>query len=148
MRFVSEVLRRKGHDVASVRPDQTVYEMLELMTQRNIGAVVVLEGSGEDARLVGIATERDYARSVVLLGRSSKETLVRDIMTPDPIVVSPSDRVRECMEIMTERRVRHLPVQKDGRLVGLISIGDAVKTIMDEQEALIADLETYISPSH
>ena len=148
MRFVSEVLRRKGHDVASVRPDQTVYEMLELMTRHNIGAVVVLEGSGEHARLVGIATERDYARSVVLLGRSSKETLVREIMTPDPIVGSPSDRVRDCMEIMTERRVRHLPVQKDGRLVGLISIGDAVKTIMDEQEALIADLETYISPSH
>jgi CBS domain-containing protein len=146
MRFISEVLRRKGHDVASVRPDQTVYEMLELMTQRNIGAVVVLEGGGEHARLVGICTERDYARSVVLLGRSSKDTLVREIMTPDPIVVSPSSRVRECMAIMTERRVRHLPVVKDGQLVGLISIGDAVKTIMDEQEALIADLESYISP--
>jgi CBS domain-containing protein len=146
MRFISEVLRRKGHDVASVRPDQTVYEMLELMMQRNIGAVVVLEGGGEHARLVGICTERDYARSVVLLGRSSKDTLVREIMTPDPIVVTPSHRVRECMQIMTERRVRHLPVVKDGQLVGLISIGDAVKTIMDEQEALIADLESYISP--
>ncbi len=147
MRFVSEVLRRKGHDVASVRPDQTVFEMLELMSRLNIGAVVVLEGSGEDARLVGIATERDYARSVVLLGRSSKDTLVREIMTPDPIVISPSTRTRECLAIMTERRVRHLPVVHEGRLAGLISIGDAVKTIMEEQEALIADLESYISPS-
>ena len=143
MLFVREVLRRKGSSVAAIHPDQTVYEMLELMTRLNIGAVPVMVGE----RLVGIASERDYARSVVLLGRSSKDTPVRDIMTADPIVVGPSQRIRHCMQLMTEKRIRHLPVVEDDRLIGIISIGDVVKTIMDEQEALISDLESYISPS-
>lgn len=144
MRFVSEVLRRKGHQVATVQHDSTVFEMLELMLKHNIGAVAVMD---DEARLVGIATERDYARSVVLLGRTSRETLVREVMTSEPLTVSPSHQMRDCMALMTEHRVRHLPVVVEGRLAGIISIGDAVKTIIEEQESLIADLEVYISPS-
>ena len=142
MRFVRQILRNKGADVASMAPHQTVYEMLELMTRLNIGAVVVMQGD----QLVGIATERDYARSVVLLGRASKDTPIGEIMSDEVLVVSPSHQVSQCMALMTDKRVRHLPVVEDGRVVGLVSIGDVVKDIIAEQEHVIADLEAYIAP--
>ena len=142
MRYVRHVLKNKGADVASMAPHQTVYEMLELLTRLNIGAVVVMDGD----QLVGIVTERDYARSVVLLGRSSKDTPIRDIMTDEVLVVTPNHRVSQCMALMTDKRVRHLPVVEDGRVVGLVSIGDVVKDIIAEQEHVIADLEAYIAP--
>ena len=142
MRLVRQILRSKGADVASMAPHQTVYEMLELMTRLNIGAVVVMDGE----RLAGIVTERDYARSVVLLGRASKDTPIRDIMTDEVLVVSPTHKVSQCMALMTDKRVRHLPVVEDGRVVGIVSIGDVVKDIIAEQEHIIADLEAYIAP--
>ena len=142
MRYVRHVLKNKGADVASMAPHQTVYEMLELMTRLNIGAVVVMDGE----RLAGIVTERDYARSVVLLGRASKDTPIRDIMTDEVLVVSPTHKVSQCMALMTDKRVRHLPVVEDGRVVGIVSIGDVVKDIIAEQEHIIADLEAYIAP--
>lgn len=143
MRDIRDILKRKGDEVVAMRPDQTVLEMLELMARRNIGAVLVLEGT----KLAGIVSERDYARSVVLQGRSSKDTLVRDIMTTRVLVVPPTHRVQECMELMTEKRIRHLPVVDGERVIGMVSIGDVVKEIITEQQSMIADLESYIGPA-
>lgn len=143
MRLVREVLRKKPAGITSVSPDTTVFEMLGVMAERNVGAVVVIE----DGRLAGIVSERDYARSVVLKGRSSKDTPVREIMTARVVTVTPEHRVRDCMALMTDKRVRHLPVLEDGRLVGVVSIGDVVKEVIAEQESLIADLEHYIDPA-
>ena len=125
MRDVRDILKKKGGNVVAMGPDDTVYEMLEL----------------------GIVSERDYARSVALLGRSSKETLVRDIMTARVLVVSPTHRVQDCMELMTDKHIRHLPVVEGERVIGLVSIGDVVKEIITEQQSLIADLENYIGPA-
>lgn len=143
MRYVSQILRNKpSADVAAIAPDRSVYEMLELLARRNIGAVVVMEG----AQLVGIVSERDYARSIALLGRSSKDTLVREIMTERVLVISPTHQVGQCLALMTDKRVRHLPVVENNTVIGLISIGDVVKDIIAEQEHRIADLEAYIAP--
>lgn len=143
MRLVREVLRKKPAGITSVSPDTTVFEMLGVMAERNVGAVMVLD----EGRLAGIVSERDYARSVVLKGRSSKDTPVREIMTARVVTVTPEHRVRDCMALMTDKRVRHLPVLDDGRLVGVVSIGDVVKEVIAEQESLIADLEHYIDPA-
>ncbi len=130
MRLVKEILEEKEPEVWSVSPDSTVYEALVLMEKKNIGAVVVLEGD----RLVGILSERDYARNVLLKGKSSVRTLVRIIMNPEVAVVGPEQSVEECMELMTNRSIRHLPVMASERLVGIISLRDVVTAILSEQK--------------
>ncbi len=138
---VAGILDEKGRQVWSIAPDATVYEALELMAEHNVGAVVVVE----EGRLVGIMSERDYARKVVLLDRFSRGTRVRDIMTPDVLTVTPEETVAGCMALMTEHRVRHLPVVVEGRLVGLVSIGDVVRAVITDQRFLIEQLERYIT---
>jgi len=138
---VGNLLQGKGNDVWSIDVEATVYEALQFMAEKNLGALVVLEGG----QLAGIISERDYARKVILLDRGSRETKVREIMTADVITVATSQSVNECMELMTEHRIRHLPVMDDGSLVGVISIGDVVKAVIAQQEALIIQLEQYIT---
>lgn len=133
MKTVRDILQVKGADVWTVAPDDTVYHALELMADKGIGAVVVL-GEG---RLVGVLSERDYARKVILKDRSSRETPVRAIMSERVVTVSPGTLVEQCMDLMTEKRIRHLPVVDEGRLVGLVSIGDVVKAIIAEQQYVI-----------
>ena len=139
MTSVRQMLRNKA-DVFAVSPDDTVYDALMLMADRNIGAVLVMEG-GE---LRGILSERDYARKGILQGRASKDTRVGVIMTPRIIYVAPGVTADECMVLMTDQRVRHLPVMEGGRVVGLISIGDVVRAILDEQRSTIDALQSYI----
>lgn len=137
---VQQLLEQKGSDVCSIRPDASVYEALDLMSERNIGSLAVLEKS----RLVGMFSERDYARKIVLLGRASRDTSVAEIMTADVLVVGPDDTVKDCMIMMTEHRVRHLPVVQEDAVIGIVSIGDVVKAIMSEQSFVIEQLQTYI----
>lgn len=138
---VKEILAGKSATILSVTPEVSVYEALELMANKDISAVLVLEGE----RLVGIFTERDYARKVALRGRNSKDTRIRDVMTQNLLTVSPSQDVDDVMAIMTENRFRHLPVVDRGLLVGIVTIGDAVKAVMEEQRQTIAQLSSYIS---
>lgn len=141
MKTIGHLLDAKGRDIWSVSPDASVLEAIELMAEKEVGALVVME----DARPVGIVSERDYARKVILKGRSSKACRVAEIMTARVIYAEPGQSVEECMALMTERRVRHLPVMDEGRLVGVISIGDLVKAIIAEQKFIIEQLEQYIS---
>lgn len=143
MKNVSQVLESKGNEFWSVDPDATVYEALQLMAEKNIGAVPVLLGG----RLAGMFSERDYARKVVLHGKSSKNTAVREIMSERVVTISPDQSVEVCMELMTNQHIRHLPVVNSGEIVGMISIGDVVKSIISEQEFLISQLENYITGS-
>lgn len=138
---VRELLRDKGHDVWSIGPDESVYDALSLMADKEIGALVVID-SGEP---IGLISERDYARKLILEGRSSRETPVRDVMTRRVIGVGFDQTVEECMALMTDKRVRHLPVMNDDELVGVVSIGDLVKAIIAEQQFIIEQLENYIS---
>jgi CBS domain-containing protein len=140
MTTIKQILDTKGYAVWSIHPQESVFAAIQQMAEKEVGALVVLEGDA----VVGIISERDYARKVVLKGRSSRETLVQDIMTPDVICVRMDQNVEECMAIVTERRIRHLPVLDSGRLVGIISIGDLVKTIIVEQQFIIEQLEHYI----
>jgi CBS domain-containing protein len=140
MHTAHDILRSKGHEVRSVRPDDTVLAALEVMAQHDIGAVLVMENE----HLVGILTERDYARKVVLAGLSSKDAAVRVIMTTQVVCVAPNRTVDECMGIMTEKRVRHLPVVDQKRVIGMISIGDLVKQTIADQEFTITQLQRYI----
>jgi CBS domain-containing protein len=142
MTTVREVLDRKGRDVFAVGPEAPVYRALELMAEKHIGALVVLDA---DRHLIGVVSERDYARKIALAGRSSKETPVRDIMTTKLFCVSPAQSVEECMELMTDKGVRHLPVLEGERLEGIISIGDVVKSKLSEQEFIIEQLEHFIA---
>lgn len=135
-----DILRSKGHAVHSVRPDDTVLAALGVMAKHDVGAVLVMEGE----QLLGILTERDYARKVALAGRSSKDSAVRAIMTAHVVCVAPTRTVDECMGIMTEKRVRHLPVVDQKRVIGLISIGDLVKSTIADQEFTITELQRYI----
>ena len=137
---VHSVLENKGRDIVSISPTATVYEAIVEMAERGIGALLVLS----DRNLVGIVSERDYARKVILQGRSSKETRVEEIMTPAPITVTPGHTVDECMRIMTDNRIRHLPVMDQGELKGVVSIGDLVKAIISSQAYTIDQLHTYI----
>jgi len=137
---VRQLLDRKGRQVFSIAPGAAVLEAIRLMAERHVGALLVMEGEA----LRGIVSERDYARKVILMGRSSADTPVRDIMTATVITVQPETPVEECMQIMTERRVRHLPVIESGRVVGMVSIGDLVKAVIAEQQQHIEQLESYI----
>jgi IMP dehydrogenase len=141
MTTVKQILDTKGYTVWSIHPQESVFAAIEQMAEKEVGALVVLEGNA----LVGIISERDYARKVILKGRSSHVTAVQDIMTPHVICARLDQSIEECMSIMTERRIRHLPILDSGRLVGIISIGDLVKAIIAEQQFIIAQLEHYIS---
>ncbi len=141
---VRDILQIKGPGTFSVQPATTVYQALELMVENNIGSLLV----SDQGKFVGIFTERDYARKVVLKGKTSKETLIGDIMTGKPVTVSPGDCIDDCMQLMTNRFIRHLPVVQNGDLVGIISIGDVVKFVIDEQREIIEDLEHYITGHH
>jgi CBS domain-containing protein len=141
MKTVTQLLRAKGHDVLSISPETPVFDALQVMAEKNVGALLVLE----ESRLVGIFTERDYARKVILKGKSSKEIPVREIMSSHVLYVRPNQTIDDCMALMTDKRVRHLPVMDEERLIGLISIGDVVKAIISEQEFLIEQLQNYIT---
>ena len=142
MKSVAHILKSKADQrVYSIAPTASVLDAVKLMAEKNIGALVVMEGE----KIVGIITERDYARKIVLMARSSKDTPVRDIMTPSAMYVSPIQTSEECMALMTENRVRHLLVVDSGKLIGLISIGDLVKDIISEQKFIIEQLEHYIT---
>jgi CBS domain-containing protein len=139
---VSAILRQKGARVWSIGPEATVYEALERMSDEGIGALLVMEGGA----VVGLLSERDYARKIILKGRSSKETKVEEIMISPPLTISPGCSVDEAMRIMTEHRVRHLPVVDDaGTVLGIVSIGDLVKWIIRSHQKTIQQLESYIS---
>jgi CBS domain-containing protein len=140
MKTVRQLLETKGAAVISVSPDSNVLDALKLMASREIGAVLVVEG----ARLVGIMSERDYARKVILRGKSSQDTKVREIMTERVMYARPDQTLPELMALMTNKRVRHLPVLENDRLVGVLSIGDLVKETISEQEFIIRQLENYI----
>lgn len=140
MKRVRDILEVKGRDIWSIGPDASVYDAMKLMADKEIGALIVMEG----ANLAGIISERDYARKVILKGRSSKSTQVKEIMTPRVVYTHPEQNIEECMAVMTDKRVRHLPVIDEGRLVGVISIGDLVKSIISEQKFIIEQLERYI----
>src|SRR5438132_2813028 len=142
MNFVNEILKAKGRDVWTVSSDSTVYDALQEMADKNVGALLVVE----DGKLVGVFSERDYARKVILHGKASKDTLVKEIMSTEMFWVRPDETVAGCMELMTNKRIRHLPVLDDeGRLVGVISIGDVVKAVISEKEFAIQQLDLYIS---
>jgi CBS domain-containing protein len=141
MHTANEILQSKGHDVWSVKPTNTVLEALGVMAEHDIGAVLVLDGD----KLVGVLSERDYARKVVLVGRSSKDSQVKDVMTPHVICVAPNRSVDECMALMTNKRLRHLPVVDHKRVIGIVSIGDLVKATIDDQQFTITQLQSYIA---
>jgi CBS domain-containing protein len=138
---VSAILAHKGSAVWSIAPNATVFDAIQLMADKNVGALPVVE----NGRLAGMISERDYTRKVILKGKSSKETPVRDIMTQELVTVDASDSVTECMRVMTEKRIRHLPVMEGSKMIGLISIGDLVRRIISAQTATIDNLEKYIT---
>jgi len=140
MKTVRQIIEAKAHKVLSVSPDATVYDALMLMAERDVGALVVMDGE----HLVGIFSERDYARKVILYGKASKDTTVREIMTDKVLCVRPEQTMDQCMALMTDKRVRHLPVLDHKHVIGVISIGDVVKEVISEQQFLIEQLEQYI----
>lgn len=141
MTLVSQILKKKGSDVWSVRPEDTVFDAVKMMAEKGVGALLVME----DDRLVGIISERDYARKIILEGKASRDTPVTDIMTRRVLCVSPDRSVDECMALMSDKHARHLPVVEDKKVVGVLSIGDLVKATIDEQKILIDQLKQYIS---
>lgn len=141
MKLVNHLLDTKGRHIVSIRPDASVFDAIKLMAEKGVGSLVVME----DQQMLGILTERDYARKVILKGRASENTRVSEIMTTDVLTTSGSETVNQCMETMTERRIRHLPVIEDNTVVGIISIGDLVQAIISDQQQEIQQLEHYIS---
>lgn len=140
MESVGRLVEAKGSDIWSVATDASVYDAIAMMAEKSCGALLVMEGDS----LAGIISERDYARKVILAGRGSRETLVKEVMTTDVISVGPGRNVEECLGLMTEKRIRHLPVTDGGKVLGVVSIGDLVKAIVAEQRYLIQQLEQYI----
>jgi len=141
MKTVRDLLKQKGREVWSITPDSTVYDALKLLAAKNIGALLVIDAG----RPVGIFSERDYARQVVLKGKASKDTPVREVMTSKVVFVRPEQSIEECMALMTDKRFRHLPILEEGALVGILSIGDVVKAVISEKDFLIEQLANYIS---
>jgi CBS domain-containing protein len=140
MKTLKQLLDAKGREVHTITPDARVFDALKLMADKGVGALIVTEGG----RIAGVISERDYARKVILHGKSSHELKVRDIMTSKVITVHPGQTVEECMVLMTEKRIRHLPVTEGDRLIGVLSIGDLVKEVIAEQQQTIHELESYI----
>jgi CBS domain-containing protein len=138
---VRDILSSKGHAIFSVEPNIMVYKAIEQMCERNIGGLLITE----EGKLVGIFTERDYARKLILKGKSSKDTPISELMTKNPFTVAPENTIEDCMAIMTEKHIRHLPVVSGDKIVGVISIGDVVKQIIQDQKAIIEHLEHYIT---
>ncbi len=138
---IEQVLRMKGRDFYSISPGATAYEALEIMAEKNIGALLVLE----EMNLVGVFSERDYARKVILKGRSSKSTTVGELMSTPPICGCPALTIRDCMALMTDKHIRHLPIVDQGAIKGLVSLGDVVKMVISEQDSLIQTLESYVT---
>jgi len=141
MQTANDILNSKGRDVWSVGPNDSVLDVLQLMAEKEVGATVVIDGD----RIAGIVSERDYARKVALKGRTSREAKAGDIMTSNVVCVRPDQSIDECMELMTRGRLRHLPVVDRGKLVGVVSIGDLVKAIIDDKEFTINQLQSYIT---
>jgi CBS domain-containing protein len=141
MMTVHQILKRKGQDVWGIDPEAAVLEALRIMADKNVGALLVMR----DRKLLGIFSERDYARKMVLKGKHSADTPVRDVMSSNPICVSPDKSVEQCMSLMTDNHIRHLPVTDGGNVLGIISIGDVVKNIIIEQQGTISHLENYIT---
>lgn len=141
MRTVRQLLEAKAPEVYSIGPDAPVLDAVRLMAEKHIGALLVMQ----EQNLVGILSERDYARKVILRGRSSRDTPVRDIMTADVVTVGPNETSDHCMQVVTERRVRHLPVIESGRVVGVVSIGDLVKAVIEDQQLELDQLQRYIA---
>jgi len=135
------ILKNKGNQIISIPPDFIVYDALELMVEKNVSALPVVIGDV----LVGIFTERDYARKVILKGKTSKETVIAEVMTTNPVTIGPCTSIDECMLLMTNKFTRHLPVVDDGKLIGIVSIGDVVKHIIEDQKFIIENMEQYIS---
>ena len=138
---IRELMKRKSQEIWSINPESSVYRAIELMADKHIGALLVMEGD----KLVGIISERDYARKVILKGRSSKDTQVHEIMTTPVIFVQPQQSVDECMRIMTDNRIRHLPVLENEKVTGIVSIGDLVNWIMSAQDHTIQQLQNYVT---
>jgi len=141
MKTVSDILQTKGRKVFTITPETIVFDALKMMADKNVGALVVMDG----AKVTGILSERDYARKVILHGRSSRELETREIMSPKVYFVSPEHNIDDCMALFTNKRVRHLPVLQTDELIGIISIGDVVKAVIAEQESTIKHLENYIT---
>jgi CBS domain-containing protein len=141
MKTVRNILDTKGHEVWCIGPEDTVFDALRLMAEKEVGSLMVMDG----ARVAGLISERDYARKIVLLGRTSPNTLVKEIMTSHVAYTHLEQPIEECMAVMTEKRIRHLPVMEEGKLVGIISIGDLVKAIIADQKFIIEQLERYIT---
>lgn len=140
MKLVKQLLAAKGHEVLSISPDASVLEALQLMADKGVGALTVMEGEN----LAGVVSERDYARKIILKGRSSESTTVREVMTADVVTTTGEESVEKCMNMMTDSRIRHLPVVDDGQVTGIISIGDLVKAVIAHQKEEIEHLEHYI----
>lgn len=141
MKTLNQLLDEKGRDVWSLAPDDTVFDAIKLMAEKGIGALAIMR----EGNVIGMITERDYARKVILKGKSSKATPISDIMTTKVVYARSDQSIDECMALMTEKRVRHLPVFEGGKLIGIVSIGDLVKAIIAEQQFVIEQLEQYIS---
>ena len=137
---IRHLLDTKGYEIWSISPNATVYEAIELLADKDIGAVLVMD----DDKLEGILSERDYARRLILKGRTSKGTEVRDVMTSDVLTLNPDNTLEECMALMTQKHVRHIPILEEGKVIGIVSIGDAVNATIANQEFLIEQLEKYI----
>jgi CBS domain-containing protein len=141
MKLVKHILEAKGNDIWRVAPDDSVLDAIKMMAEKGVGALLVMDG----AKLVGIISERDYARKVILKGKSSEKTPVSEIMTGEVVCAAPDESVEDCMRLMTEKRIRHLPVTQDEKVVGVLSIGDLVKAIIEDQHFTIKQLEMYIT---